>query len=105
MMPMVMVCTAHDRFSGYPTCDADADTVSGWRLGAVKVHHSHLKVPLPPVSQGQGEVHEGIKLDGVVLAILHGTDECRLVQALRSKRMSQNHVPPLMRQCSNRDQI
>lgn len=42
----------------------------------------HFEVPLPPIRQGQGEVHEGVKLDGMVLAVLQGADECRLVQAL-----------------------
>ena len=39
------------------------------------MHHSHLEVALPPVRQGQREVHEGVKLDGVVLAVLHGANQ------------------------------
>ena len=43
----------------------------------------HLKVAGPPVRQGEGEVHEGVKLDGVVLAVLLGADESGFVQALQ----------------------
>ena len=57
------------------------------------MHHRHLKVALPPVRQGQGEVHEGIKLDGMELAVLHGADQGRLVQALRHQSRFVMHCP------------
>lgn len=37
--------------------------------------YSDLKVACPLVRQGQGQVHEGVKLDGVELAILPGAYE------------------------------
>ena len=43
---------------------------------------SHLKVACALVRQRQRQVHEGVKLDGVELAIFHGTDQRRLVQTL-----------------------
>lgn len=45
--------------------------------------YSNLKVASPLVGQGQGQIHEGVKLDGVELAILLGADEGGFVQALQ----------------------
>ncbi len=67
------------------TCDWGGDSVTGGGLGAIHMHHCHLKAASPPVGQGEGQVHEGIKLDGVVLTVLHGADESGLVQALHSQ--------------------
>lgn len=50
------------------------------------MHHCHLKAASPPVGQREGQVHEGIKLDGVVLTVLHGANESGLVQALHLQR-------------------
>ena len=43
-----------------------------------------LKAASSPVRQGQRQIHEGVKLDGMELAVLHGADEGGLVQALQS---------------------
>ncbi len=69
-----------------PTCDWGRYGVAGGSLGAIHMHHSHLKAASPPVGQREGQVHEGVKLDGVVLTVLHGADESGLVQALHSQR-------------------
>ena len=47
--------------------------------------HRDFKAACPLVRQGQRQVHEGIKLDGMELTVLHGADEGRLVQALQSR--------------------
>jgi len=68
------------------TCDRGCHSVAGGGLGAIHMHHCHLKAASPPVRQREGQVHERIKLDGVVLTVLHGADEGGLVQALQSQR-------------------
>ena len=68
------------------TCDWGGHSVAGGGLGAIHMHHRHLKAASPPVGQREGQVHEGIKLDGVVLTVLHGADDSGLVQALHSQR-------------------
>lgn len=65
------------------TCDWRSNTVAGGHLGAVHIDDCHLKVAGPAIGQGQGEVHERVKLDGVVLAVLLGADEGGFVQALQ----------------------
>ena len=67
------------------TCDWGCHSVAGGGLCAIHMHHCHLKAAGPPIGQREGQVHEGIKLDGVVLTVLHGADESGLVQALHSQ--------------------
>ena len=69
-----------------PTCDWGGHSVAGGGFRAIHVHHCHLKAASPPVGQREGQVHERVKLDGVVLTVLHGADESGLVQALHLQR-------------------
>lgn len=46
--------------------------------------HRDFKAACSLVRKGQRQVHERVKLDGMELAVLHGADEGRLVQALQS---------------------
>ena len=50
-----------------------------------------FKAACPLVRQGQRQVHEGVKLDGVELAILPGADEGRFVQSLQSDSEREQH--------------
>ena len=68
------------------TCDWGCHSVAGGGLCAIHMHHCHLKAASPPIRQREGQVHEGIKLDGVVLTVLHGANESGLVQALQLER-------------------
>ena len=43
------------------------------------MHHSHIEAASPLVGKRKGQIHEGVKLDGVELAVLHGADESGLV--------------------------
>ena len=73
--------------SGEPqraTCDGNSNAIASGQLGPVHVDHSHLKIAGALVRQRQRQVHEGVKLDGVVLAVFHGANEGGLVQALQS---------------------
>lgn len=46
--------------------------------------YGDFKAACSLVRKGQRQVHEGIELDGMELAVLHGADEGRFVQALQS---------------------
>ena len=65
------------------TCDWHSNAVFGRDLGAIHMHHCHFKVAGPLVRQRQGQVHERIKLDGMVPAVFLGAYERGLVQALQ----------------------
>ena len=72
-------------------CNGNSNAVACGCFGAIYTDYCDFEAAGPFVRQGQRQVHEGVKLDRVKLAILPGADEGRFVQALQSDSELEQH--------------